>query len=65
MDAELHGLYIGAKIIKARPKAKDGKEGYEVLYPDGYVSWSPKETFETAYRRVTDIEKQFMAVNLT
>lgn len=24
--------------------------GYKVVYPDGYVSWSPKEVFEEAYR---------------
>lgn len=26
------------------------EEGYRVCYPDGYVSWSPKEVFEEAYR---------------
>ncbi len=27
------------------------EEGYAVRYPDGYMSWSPKETFfEEAYR---------------
>jgi len=25
--------------------------GYEVLYEDGYKSWSPKNVFEKAYRR--------------
>lgn len=25
-------------------------EGYKVVYEDGYVSWSPKATFEAAYR---------------
>ena len=30
--------YIGVKIA--------------VKYPDGYVSWSPKETFEKAYREL-------------
>lgn len=25
------------------------EEGYRVRYPDGYESWSPKETFEKAY----------------
>ena len=25
------------------------KEGYRIRYPDGYESWSPKETFEKAY----------------
>lgn len=42
--------YIGVKIVKAEPMAKDGKDGYKVVYPDGYVSWSPKEVFEKAYR---------------
>lgn len=49
--------YIGAKIIKAVPMERDNKPGYKVMYPDGYVSWSPKETFETAYRRITPREK--------
>lgn len=44
--------YIGVKIIKAEPKMKDGKEGYKVVYPDGYVSWSPKDVFEKAYREL-------------
>lgn len=25
------------------------KDGYIVKYPDGYISWSPKEAFEEAY----------------
>lgn len=25
-------------------------EGYIVKYPDGYISWSPKDVFEKAYR---------------
>lgn len=25
-------------------------EGYIVMYPDGYISWSPKDVFEKAYR---------------
>jgi hypothetical protein len=38
---------------------KDGREndpdwhdGFKVIYEDGYVSWSPKEVFEKAYRRI-------------
>lgn len=27
----------------------EDREGYRVQYPDGYVSWSPKEAFEAAY----------------
>lgn len=45
--------YIGAKIIKAEPEEKDGKPGYKVVYPDGYVSWSPKDVFEQAYREIS------------
>ena len=29
----------------------DQKEGYEVRYADSYVSWSPKDVFEDAYRQ--------------
>ena len=63
--------YIGSKIIKARPMnshtfqkevkktetADENMEGYLVIYPDGYESWSPKEVFEEAYRLVSDGEK--------
>lgn len=42
--------YIGVKIVKAEPMEKEGKPGYRVKYPDGYESWSPKDTFEKAYR---------------
>ena len=42
--------YIGTKIITAWPDTEDGKDGYAVKYEDGYTSWSPKETFEKAYR---------------
>lgn len=41
--------YIGSKQIVAWAEEKDGKAGYAVKYPDGYISWSPQEVFETAY----------------
>lgn len=41
--------YIGVKCVKAEPMTKNGVDGYEVLYPDGYKSWSPKNVFESAY----------------
>ena len=53
-------LYIGCKIIKATPQTKDGAPGYEVTYPDGYVSWSPKVVFENAYREITESEKRLL-----
>ena len=48
----------GEKIIVAHDEDKPNKvkdatacdDGYKVHYPDGYVSWSPKEVFEEAYR---------------
>lgn len=57
--------YIGTKTIMAKPMAKSeaekvlnrsladakgGEDGYLVEYQDGYKSWSPKETFEEAYK---------------
>lgn len=27
------------------------EDGYKVVYPDGYESWSPKDVFEEAYRK--------------
>jgi hypothetical protein len=56
--------YIGTKLIQAELMSKeefykigDSKNGicpktlgYKVVYPDGYVSWSPKDVFEAAYR---------------
>ena len=44
--------YIGVKAILAWPEEKDGKPGYGVKYPDGYVSWSPKAVFEAFYFQI-------------
>jgi len=30
----------------------DWKDGYKVVYEDGYTSWSPKDVFEKAYKEV-------------
>ena len=33
------------------PENEDPNDpGYKVVYEDGYISWSPKDTFEKAYR---------------
>lgn len=63
--------YIGAKIIKAENMDectflkewkdedvtnRETRPGYHVEYPDGYHSWSPKDTFENAYRPIADSE---------
>jgi predicted HAD superfamily hydrolase len=68
--------YIGTKIVNAEPmeevdffvnvkkqeliSGRDNRPGYLVMYEDGYQSWSPKETFERAYREVTDEEKEMI-----
>jgi hypothetical protein len=31
-----------------------------IIYPDGYVSWSPKEVFEAAYREISVDEKDLI-----
>lgn len=35
----------------------DCEEGYRVVYPDGYVSWSPKDVFEKAYMQISGDNK--------
>lgn len=61
--------YLGIKVVEAEPMRLeefeedirimdyDGevKEGYKVVYPDGYISWSPKDVFEKAYFDVRQI----------
>lgn len=53
--------YIGTKIVQAEPQLieinGEPKDGYKVLYEDGYQSWSPKEVFERCYRKITEKEK--------
>jgi hypothetical protein len=60
--------YIGTKLIHAEPMTRGDyneyrgwtipenenpeDEGYFVLYSDDYVSWSPKDVFESAYFEV-------------
>lgn len=56
--------YIGCKIIKAEPEIRNGLEGYKVLYPaigssKEYISWSPKDVFEIAYREICKEETEF------
>jgi len=35
-------------------------EGYLVVYPDGYKSWSPKEVFDNAYRKISEAEQELI-----
>ena len=67
--------YIGIKIVQAVPMMEkafveqeknlpfgpaENRSGYMVVYPDGYESWSPKDTFEAAYRLISDDERKLL-----
>lgn len=66
--------YIGTKIVQAEPMdnnafvCEQGKSipntpdepGYKVLHDNHYTSWSPKDIFEAAYRKISDDEKQLI-----
>lgn len=69
-------IYIGTKVIAAEEmdektftfskgqawnEEKPNRSGYKVRYEDGYISWSPKETFEQAYRKMTLKEAEMVA----
>lgn len=50
------------------PESWNGcEDGYKVVYEDGYVSWSPKDVFEKAYKEVGVVadekEERAMLVN--
>ena len=46
--------YIGIKRVEAYPEERNGQDGYVVIYPDGYKSWSPKDVFKSAYFKCTN-----------
>jgi len=43
---EPRGLYIGTKIVEAFLQTNTGRDGYGVIYEDGYRSWSPAQAFK-------------------
>lgn len=47
----------GAKNFGDLSKLSGGvdREGYKVVYEGGYISWSPKDVFEKAYRRIDNL----------
>lgn len=52
--AEAQAMKAGYDVQKKlfRQSGTKDQEGYIVKYPDGYISWSPKEVFEEAYREL-------------
>ena len=69
--------YLGVKVIQAEKcwgldnKCVDanskhcGREidGYKVVYEDGYISWSPKDVFEKAYKEVGNYNSLILDAN--
>ena len=49
MDGHGH-ITITDDLPVAFPNFPSVEDGYRVQYADGYVSWSPKEAFDEAYR---------------
>ena len=48
-------IYVGVKQVQAWEQEKDGRPGYAVKYPDGYISWSPEE--------IRTREQSFLAIH--
>lgn len=42
------------------PEDAENEAGYKVMYSDSYVSWSPKDVFEAAYREITPEEQSLL-----
>ncbi len=71
MEPEDYEKYLGVKLVNARPLTRGeynhfrgwiipenenpSDEGYLVKYPDGYISWCPKNQFEEANRRIDNM----------
>lgn len=71
--------YLGVKLVHAEPMSMNNfsrickgqdvsvdapdRDGYKVVYGDGYTSWSPKEVFEKAYRESRDYDSILIDVN--
>lgn len=61
-----HNLFRGiayAKLPVNTTPVPEPKEGYKVMYEDGYISWSLKEVFERCYRLITETEKKIVRGN--
>ena len=66
---EAQALKTGAcdTIEEARKRfggSDDGNPGYVVKYPDGYISWSPKDVFEKSYMQVQENPKLISGVSI-
>ena len=46
--------FLGVKMVRAMPSI-DKPEGMDVVYEDGYKSWSPQKAFDDAYREINNL----------
>ena len=51
--------FIGVKKVQAEPESKDGREGFKVVYEEGYESWCPKDVFLKHNRAVDGLPFSF------
>jgi len=52
LDGEVHPIEMIDMLLDEEKERAE--EGYELRYPDGYISWSPKEVFERAYMKLDE-----------
>lgn len=49
-EGEKIRIYVKSGPVPMPVEGETWMDGYKVVYPDGYESWSPKDVFESAYR---------------
>lgn len=50
----MKNYYISTKLIQAEPNSKNGVDGFDITYLDGYKSWCPKDVFEKVNLKVQE-----------
>lgn len=55
-------VYVTTKIVRAfaARHRDDDRDGYTIIYPDGYQSWCPKDEFERTSRELSDDDKRLI-----
>lgn len=51
---EMNGGQARMKGYKVPENFNNADNGYEVIYPDGYKSWTPKDVADTTYFKLAD-----------
>lgn len=63
VNAELMSFNERQKECGIKEFIDNDRDGYKVVYEDGYTSWSPKDVFEKAYRETSDCDSSLISVN--